>query len=112
MDNPIQHFKFLCWNVRGLNNQAKQEDLRQIINIFKPDLLCIQETKLDRVDPSLIRFALGSVYDNNFVALPTEGTRGGIIVAANIFLMKLSDPITTNHTILTTIHDSRCSSPW
>jgi hypothetical protein len=41
MDNPIHHFKFLNWNVRGLNSQAKQEDHRQIVSSFEPDLVCI-----------------------------------------------------------------------
>jgi exonuclease III len=31
----------LCWNVRGLNNHVKQEDIRQVISSLKPDLLCI-----------------------------------------------------------------------
>jgi hypothetical protein len=56
--------------------------------------------------------AMGSAYDNNFVALPAEWTRGCIIIAANISLLKLSDPIATNHTISTTIHDARCPTPW
>jgi hypothetical protein len=50
IDMLNHHFKFLSWNVRGLNNIAKQEDVKQIINLFKPGLLCLQETKLASVN--------------------------------------------------------------
>jgi hypothetical protein len=76
--------------------------------------VCIQESKIERVEASLIKFALGSAYDNNFVYLPIEGTRRrwGVIIAADNSIMKLSNPVTTNHTLSATIHDSHCSIPW
>jgi endonuclease/exonuclease/phosphatase family metal-dependent hydrolase len=47
VDNLIKQFKMLSWNVRGLNSCAKQEDVKQIITIIKPDILCLQETKME-----------------------------------------------------------------
>jgi exonuclease III len=59
MDNTIQNYKILSWNVRGLNNPAKREDVRQAISSFKADLICLQETKLSSFNPSIIRNTLG-----------------------------------------------------
>jgi exonuclease III len=40
------NYKFLSWNVRDLNNRAKKEDVRQTVNLFKPDLACFRKPKL------------------------------------------------------------------
>jgi hypothetical protein len=41
MDSCISQYKMLCWNVRGLNNYEKHEDIRKVISSLKPDLLYI-----------------------------------------------------------------------
>jgi hypothetical protein len=38
MNSVVQHYKMLSWNVRGLNSQAKQEDVRQVIHLFMLDM--------------------------------------------------------------------------
>jgi hypothetical protein len=45
--------------------------------MFKPDLICLHETKLETVDDALIKNALGHAYDTNYVYLPGQGTRRG-----------------------------------
>jgi hypothetical protein len=60
----------------------------------------------------LIRNALGPAYDNNYVWLPAQGTRGGILIAANYSMAKLSSPSVTNHTISTIVYDLKCNNPW
>jgi exonuclease III len=77
MDDPYLNFKFLSWNVRGLNNATKQEDVKQVVNSIKPDLICFQETKLQNISTFVIRNCLGVDYENDFVFLPAVGTRGG-----------------------------------
>jgi exonuclease III len=99
MDMLNYGYKFLSWNVRGLDNTAKQEDVKQIISFLKPDLLCLQETKLVSVDSTTIRNCLRSQYENNYAFLPADGTRGGIILAANCSSMSLSNPVHINHTL-------------
>jgi exonuclease III len=37
-----------------LNNPARQEDIRQVIHIFKLDIVCIQETKMSVIDPAVV----------------------------------------------------------
>jgi exonuclease III len=112
MDNVVQQYKMLNWNIRGLNNKAKQEDIRHVINMFNPDVICLQETKLESVDNALIRNALGPAFDNNYACLPAQGVRGGILIATNSAVAKLSNPSVTNHTISTLINDSRCNTLW
>jgi exonuclease III len=66
MDALNISYKMLSWNVRGPNNIAKQEDIKQVINILKPDLVCLQETKLSSLD-STARNIIGADYENSFL---------------------------------------------
>jgi exonuclease III len=34
IDSCIKQYKFLSWNVRGLNSIAKQEDVKQVVASF------------------------------------------------------------------------------
>jgi exonuclease III len=97
---------------RGLNSPAKQEDIRQVINSIKPDLICMQETKVENMDVACIRNSLGHEYEVDFVTLPAEGSRGGILIAANASVRHLTNPLTTNYTILVTVHDIRGNTNW
>jgi DNA phosphorothioation-dependent restriction protein DptG len=75
--------------VRGLNSGARQEDLKQIVATFRPDFVCIQETKMAQISQSVVKNSLGQEFDNNFFLLPADGTRGGILLAARAAVMNM-----------------------
>jgi exonuclease III len=112
MDQFSQQFKILSWNVRGLNCPAKKEDVKQTISLFRPDLICVQETKLSQVENVTVTACFGSDYENNYVYLPADGTRGGIVLAAKSSTMLISNPLRTNHTISADILDQRRNLSW
>jgi exonuclease III len=70
----------LCWNVRGLNNPAKRNAVREFIASVRANLVCLQETKLDVIDHFVVMQCLGPSFDG-FAYLPAVETRGGILVA-------------------------------
>jgi hypothetical protein len=47
-------YSLLSWNVRGLNNQEKREDVWQMIQLHKPMIVCLHETKLHNVSASIV----------------------------------------------------------
>jgi hypothetical protein len=55
MDNMHHHYKILSWNVRGLNSLARQENVKQLISIYKPEVVCLQETKMSFIDDRIVR---------------------------------------------------------
>jgi exonuclease III len=77
MDALKPCYKILSWNVHGLNNVAKREEVKQVISLLKPDLLCLQETKLEALTSVIVRNTLGADYDHNILFQPAQGTRGG-----------------------------------
>lgn len=55
--DSISKLKFLCWNVRGLNEKDKRVAVKQTVLLEKPDVLRFQETKLNQVDDTIIKEA-------------------------------------------------------
>lgn len=112
MASLAQHFKILSWNVRGLNSGAKQEDVKQVIKDYKPDIICLQETKMAYIDTTIIRNSLGEDYVDNFFYLPADGVRGGILLAAKAQVMTLSNPRLTENTISAIVTDHNRHVHW
>jgi hypothetical protein len=71
----------LNWNVRGLNNPARRQVLKDIIVENSCSMICIQETKLHGVDDLIIASTVEQQFLGHYAMLPAEGTRGGIILA-------------------------------
>lgn len=40
----------LVWNVRGLDDRGHCDTVRKVVNSCKPNLICLQETKMSLID--------------------------------------------------------------
>lgn len=72
--------KIVTWNVRGLNERPKRLAIRQTMFLEKPDIICIQETKLSDVDNSQQKEICGRRL-NEYTFLAARGTKGGMLLA-------------------------------
>lgn len=72
--------KFLIWNVRGLNDKTRRDNLRKVVDDSRPAVVCLQETKLSHISDRDVLSFLGRDF-TNFVFLPAQQTRGGILIA-------------------------------
>jgi exonuclease III len=70
----------LNWNVRGLNDPAKRNAVREFLDIVRVNIVCLQETKLDVIDDFIVMQCLGPSFDG-YVYLPVVKTRGGVLLA-------------------------------
>ena len=71
--------KLLTWNVRSLNDPKKQVVLKNWLRKWKVDVVCLQETKLDKVDGRVI----SNIWGNRFVGwevLNAVNTAGGVLL--------------------------------
>lgn len=71
---------FLIWNVRGLNDRARRDNVRKVVDITRLTVICLQETKLATISDWEVLAFLGPSY-HNFVYLPAQITCGGILIA-------------------------------
>ena len=68
--------KYVSWNCRGLGSNLKEEALKDIVRLYKPEVLLIQETKLEDVfllQASKVFWKKGQVK-----AVSSRGASGGI----------------------------------
>lgn len=102
----------LSWNVRGLNNPARQHEMGQVIQLHKPHIVCLQETKMAHIDNRIINNSLGPQYVNNFMFLSAKETRGGIILAYRDDHIHLQHTNSTTNTISALVTDNRHHMQW
>jgi exonuclease III len=81
--------EILCWNVRGLNDPAKRDVVREFIASLRVCVVCLQETRLDVIDDFLVMQCLGPSFDG-YVYLPAVETRGGILLARNKSMLDIT----------------------
>lgn len=78
-------FRFLTWNVRGLNDKSKCAVVKSFFRSCKCSVVCLQETKLSTL--SLPKFhSFCGFYFRDFRTLDAEGTRGGLLTTWNTAL--------------------------
>ena len=82
MSNSCKNWSVLCWNVRGLNSEARQRAVRQKLDESQCVIACFQETKCDSFDFRSIRSFCPKRFDS-FAFSPSEGASGGILVVWN-----------------------------
>lgn len=68
----------LSYNIRGLGKRVKRRDVKDLVRGVKPDFCCLQESKLEQVNPRLIKSIWGNKdFDWDFAN--SAGRSGGII---------------------------------
>jgi exonuclease III len=105
-----QNPKILSWNPCGLNNPAKRDSVREVIDPLHVNVVCLQETKMDVIDRFIVNQCLGPAFDG-FDYLPAEGTRGGILLAWNTSMVCITNVVRDSFAISGEVHTGS-SEPW
>ena len=71
--------KMISWNVRGLNDPKKRLVVRNLLREWKCDVVCLQETKMARMDRQMV-CSLWSCPYVDWVALEANQTAGGVLI--------------------------------
>lgn len=77
----------MTWNVRGINSDWKWEPIKNKILNAGCDIICFQETKKEGFDNQFLGKFCPRFIDD-FIALPSHGNSGGILVAWNSHLFE------------------------
>jgi hypothetical protein len=71
--------QILTWNVRGLNDPGKRLRIKHMLKIWKPDIICLQETKLELITKAIVR-SLWRCHHVDWMFLGSNGASGGILL--------------------------------
>ena len=68
--------KYISWNCRGLGSNLKEEALKDIVILYKPEVLLTQETKLE--ESVLLQASKVFWKKGQAKAVSSRGASGGI----------------------------------
>lgn len=71
--------KLISWNVRGLNDKGKRRIVKNCIDQWKADIICLREAKLQGDMQGIVKQLWGGRWAKHD-CLEASGTRGGIIM--------------------------------
>jgi exonuclease III len=108
----VKDCNIMCWNVRGLNDGAKRASVRNQINSSGATVVCLQETKITSWTYSLLVETVGTDMAQNFVALPSIGASGGILIAVSARFFCLDDPHLTTNTVSASLRMLADNTKW
>jgi exonuclease III len=105
-----ENLKIVIWNVCGLNARARRLAIRSLMETSDASIICFQETKMDLISSYIVCETLGSEFDE-FVYLPADGTRGGVLLAWKSRMVSVTNPMLTTNAITAKVVVSN-SVPW
>jgi hypothetical protein len=100
----------LSWNPRGLNESAKRDAVRELVDSLSVNLVYFQETKMVVMDHFVVNQFLGPSF-GGFDYLPALGTRGGILLAWNTAAVQISNVVKDSFAISGQV-SSMNTKPW
>jgi exonuclease III len=81
-NTPRRTWNILNWNIRGINSDDKCNAVHAKIEESSCSVFCIQETKRQSFDPSMVRKMAPRRF-NKFTYAPSQGASWGIFVGWN-----------------------------
>lgn len=103
----------ICWNVRGLGSPARRKAVNKHIEGLCCNFVCLQEIKMNAVTSQIVAEAVGHRFSDNFLFLPADGTRGGILIACTAEFEIVHNPAASlAHFISATISGRSDGRSW
>ena len=93
--------RYISWNCRGLGSNQKEEALKDIIRINKPDVLLVQETKME--ESILYQVGQAICKKGPAIAISSKGASGGIATFWDSTKFDLIKEEHSDHWILTNL---------
>ena len=85
--------QILTWNVRGLNDPRKRLRIKHMLKLWKPDIICLQETKLELITIVIVR-SLWRCHHVDWMFLGSIGASSGIqLMWDKRFVEKIEDAV-------------------
>jgi len=99
---PLFLMKLISWNMRGFNSPSKHRMLKNMIQLEKPAIVFLQETKSTKA--SLERILNKAWHGSRSVSVDAVGASGGLAIVWNPQILTLQDFHATHNFIQATFH--------
>ena len=92
------------WNCRGLGNPKKSEEVKDLLRMESPDILLLQETKIDK--DTLLFLSKNKWNMNNGIDVSARGTCGGLATIWPVDKFTLLSSFASQHWIFSELQCS------
>jgi exonuclease III len=94
--------QYISWNCRGLGSKLKEEALRDLLRLVRPEVLLIQETKME--EEELLRISNVLWKNGPGRAVSARGASGGLATLWDSTKLELVEEAGTTHWIFTKLY--------
>jgi exonuclease III len=94
--------QYVSWNCRGLGSKLKEEALRDLVRLVRPEVLLIQETKMEEED--LLRVSNSFWKKGPGRAVSARGASGGLATFWDSSNLELVEEAGTTHWLFTKLY--------
>lgn len=94
----IYFMQIISWNIRGLGSSIKKRFLSKLTKKKRPDLLFVQETKMESVEKIVVQRMWGNP-NLEFASSSAVGASGGLLIIWNKDNFKMENVIVQRHFI-------------
>ena len=101
----------LCWNVRGINSDAKQLALSNAINSSGCAVICLQETKKPSFDHAFVKSCCPRRFDQ-FDFIPSRGASGGLVTIWNSLIFSATTIAQEDFALVTRFQSTQSAHFW
>ena len=91
--------QFVSWNCRGLGSNSKEEAVKDLVRMSSPEILLIQETKME--EPKTIQASKKFWKKGDGRAVSARGASGGLATFWNSTMFDLLEEYRTIHWLFT-----------
>lgn len=77
----LKKFKLLSWNCKGLGSLEKCSVVRNVIRSSRCDVVCMQETKWNKMNLIYVSTVLPSFFEFDCMYIDAIGSRGGSLIS-------------------------------
>ena len=85
----------VSWNCRGLGNPFKVEAIKDLIKMASPDVLLLQETKID--EENILSLSKMKWKKNTAIAVSAQGSSSGLATLCTEDMFSMENSFKTQH---------------
>lgn len=95
-----------------MNSGARRKVIKDQVQDSRSTIVCLQETKMEHIEGSVVAETLGTSFSEQFAVLPSEGASGGILLAVHKDFYRLTDVTEGAYSITAKLHTTMAPLSW
>lgn len=107
----LRSWNVLCWNIRGINSEAKLLALNNAISSSGCSIVCLQETKKTMFDLAFIKTCCPRQFDK-FAFVPSRGNSGGLLTIWKSSVFSGNVLLSEDFALVTKFTSTQSSQTW